>query len=614
MTLNPSTGVISGTVNSSCISTVTGFSFSVTVQDSAGATSIPLALNIAVYPALRITTPTALPLGIVGVAYPPPSGVISDFMSDGGDIGLSGSIWSATGLPNGVTVSPRGLLSGIPAPGSQANYNPQITVRDNANGATTVTLPLTTSTTEIPPLQFTTPSTLPPAKQNGGYDQTLTVSGGYPSYSNWAIVAGALPPGMALSDEFLVGNPTAFGTFTFTIQVSDAIGFSTRQAFNLVVTPAVTITTMLYAYPVGAPLGISMSATGGTAPSNWSVISGSLPPGVTLSGAGLLAGTPTASGSYSFGVRVTDRQSNSATAALNTGVLQPLKITTTALPSGSIGVNYGIQLTGSGGYSSYSWSLTSGSLPPGFSLTSGGNLWSPLRGRNLQFRNSTNRRCYRSCLAEFQHRHRANRILIYDFGLTDWDRESNVLRGLRREWPHATLYIFARLRFVASGISVNELLFIRSGRRVCGRHGIVHVCGGASDSASASITRTFTIVITNGYGITIQLPPATLGVNYSQTLSTNGVGTPPYSLALSPNSSPLAAGLSLSSTGIISGVPSESGPQSIITTVTDVSRTIFIAIINFNVNGTSCFYQINPSAEWFLPHGGAGSIVITTFP
>jgi hypothetical protein len=52
----------------------------------------------------------------------------------------------------------------------------------------------------------------------------------------------------------------------------------------------------------------TLSATGGIAPLKWSLAagSGSLPTGVTLSAAGVLSGTPTATGTFSFTVQVAD--------------------------------------------------------------------------------------------------------------------------------------------------------------------------------------------------------------------------------------------------------------------------------------------------------------------
>jgi hypothetical protein len=58
---------------------------------------------------------------------------------------------------------------------------------------------------------------------------------------------------------------------------------------------------------VGEAYSYTYVATGGTAPYTFSVVSGTLPPGLTLDeDTGVLSGTPTTAGSYSFGVQVTD--------------------------------------------------------------------------------------------------------------------------------------------------------------------------------------------------------------------------------------------------------------------------------------------------------------------
>lgn len=58
--------------------------------------------------------------------------------------------------------------------------------------------------------------------------------------------------------------------------------------------------------PRDAPFSLSLSGTGGTAPYTFTLASGALPPGVGLSAAGVISGTPTATGSYGFGVTTTD--------------------------------------------------------------------------------------------------------------------------------------------------------------------------------------------------------------------------------------------------------------------------------------------------------------------
>ena len=64
----------------------------------------------------------------------------------------------------------------------------------------------------------------------------------------------------------------------------------------------------------GSAYSQSLTATGGTTPYAWAVASGTLPAGLNLSAAGVISGTPTAAGSSSFSVSVTDSASPAVTA------------------------------------------------------------------------------------------------------------------------------------------------------------------------------------------------------------------------------------------------------------------------------------------------------------
>ena len=112
-----------------------------------------------------------------------------------------------------------------------------------------------------------------------------------------------------------------------------------------------------------------LAATGGTTPYAWSVSAGALPGGLTLSTVGLLSGTPTAAGTFSFTAKITDAAAQVVTASMQITVTQTgLTITTTALPNGQLNVPYTSTLTAAGGNPPYAWSLQSGSLPAGLSL------------------------------------------------------------------------------------------------------------------------------------------------------------------------------------------------------------------------------------------------------
>jgi hypothetical protein len=167
----------------------------------------------------------------------------------------------------------------------------------------------------VPPPTITTTS-LSTATLNAAYSATVTATGGLLPLS-WSITAGALPTGLSLAPSTtdtvqITGKPTVAGTYTFTITVTDAAGFSSSVQFTLAVSSlAITTTSPLPPGTVGTVYnssGVQFAATGGTPPYTWSVASGSsLPPGLTLDPTtGLLSGTPTTAGTYNFGITATD--------------------------------------------------------------------------------------------------------------------------------------------------------------------------------------------------------------------------------------------------------------------------------------------------------------------
>jgi hypothetical protein len=114
-------------------------------------------------------------------------------------------------------------------------------------------------------------------------------------------------------------------------------------------------------------------ATGGVAPYSWSLSSGSLPAGFTLSTPGVLSGTPTSPpfGTFGFTVTVTDSESTpqTASASLCLFIDTPVSITTASLPSGVVNEVYSAVLAASGGIAPYTWQISAGSLPTGLTLS-----------------------------------------------------------------------------------------------------------------------------------------------------------------------------------------------------------------------------------------------------
>lgn len=136
-------------------------------------------------------------------------------------------------------------------------------------------------------------------------------------------------------------------------------------------------TTSLPSGTVGTAYSATLSASGGTSPYSWNTASGSLPAGLSLSSTGAITGTPTTAGTYSFTLQVSDGAGHSASAAYTVTVnpaaaTAPLSISTTTLPSGTVGTAYSAQVAPAGGKQPYTWSLFSGTLPAGLNLNSDG--------------------------------------------------------------------------------------------------------------------------------------------------------------------------------------------------------------------------------------------------
>ena len=206
-------------------------------------------------------------------------------------------------------------------------------------------------------------TTLPAAQSGVAYSQTLSVNGGTSPYT-WTAV-GALPSGLALSSSGqLSGTPSSAGSFTLAIRVTDAAQRTATSNLTLQISPptfSITTPAALASATEATDYRAVLQTANGSAPVRWST-GGALPPGLTLDAAtGVLSGTPTTRGTYSFPVQASD-----ATGAVARGtftlVVQaaPLAVTTLApLFEGTVGSAYSQQFSASGGTAPYSWSLQS---------------------------------------------------------------------------------------------------------------------------------------------------------------------------------------------------------------------------------------------------------------
>src|SRR5450830_981431 len=127
---------------------------------------------------------------------------------------------------------------------------------------------------------------------------------------------------------------------------------------------------------VGVAYSQQITGSGGTAPYTFNVTSGELPPGLTLTPAGLLAGTPTRGNTFNFTIRGTDANGCSATLpyVIIVGAAPPtppppggptITLAPATLPNGTVGVPSSQTITGSGGTAPFSFGVTAGTLPAG---------------------------------------------------------------------------------------------------------------------------------------------------------------------------------------------------------------------------------------------------------
>ena len=206
-----------------------------------------------------------------------------------------------------------GRGSPTPTPTKTATPTPTNTATPTPPTATPTATPAPTPS--IPPLAITT-TTLGNGNVGAPYTEFVLSNGGLGSPDTFKVIAGSLPSGLTMASFFGVqstiisGTPTTVQTRTFTVEVRDGTGGVDTQVLTITIDPPLPLeitnaSDTFTAGTVGTAYSANLFRSGGVAPYSWSIIAGSLPTGLRLSG-NIISGTPTTRGTFAFTVRLTD--------------------------------------------------------------------------------------------------------------------------------------------------------------------------------------------------------------------------------------------------------------------------------------------------------------------
>lgn len=572
--------------------TVGSASFTVKLTDSLGTSSTRPLFIIVVQPPPPLTITTlSLPETTAERSYS------QTLQASGGLPPYSWSLASGS-LGAGLNLTADGHISGTPAAPSVSVFVVRVT--DSAQQSITRTLAINIKPAdklapfgdlETPGARVTVTNTTTGtgwALDNVGVDKVEVLVDGQkvaegiyhlprPDVAN---IWGKFPNGSNSGFSFSL-DTTKFsnGEHRISVRLIDAAGNATMIGSRSIIVQNEVLSIITRDLPrgkKGEPYNAQFFAANGKAPYSWTLVSGSLPTGLSLNLAGILSGTPTVSGTFTFGVRVTDGTGTTATVTFGLVInsdISPLFILSRGeLATGTVGAIYANQLLFAGGRAPRTWAINGGALPPGLSLnpTTGLISGTPTQRGTFNFTVRLSDSTPTTVVSEQLTIVIAPaQLLITSAGeLTEGAAGASYLHQLVVTGgvpPYA--WSLPAGSALPQGLSLNSAGVISGTPTQAGTFNFTVKVTDQLTTATTSNTLTIRIIGPLVVTSTGALTAGTVNVIYSHLLLVTG-GVPPYTWTV--DSGALPTGLTLGAeTGLISGTPTAAGTFDFVVRVVD---------------------------------------------
>ena len=430
---------------------------------------------------------------------------------------------------------------------------------------------------------------------------SFTVTGTGAPAPTFSVTTGTLPAGVSLNSTtgVLSGTPTECGAFAVTITATNSVSTS-PQSFTLTVNDAAAITSADHtSFSAGSAGSFTVTATGYPAPTFSET--GTLPSGVSLdSTTGVLSGTPTNSGSFSITMGATNGVGSDASQPFTLTVNAVAGITSADNSTFTTGQSNSFTVVASG-YPLPTFSET-GALPTGVSMNSTTGVLSgePTQSGVFHVTMVAHNGIFADDTQPFT-------LTVNDAtAITSADTTTFTTGSAGSFTVTATGYpapSFSESGTLPAGVSFNSTTGVLSGTPTAS--GSFSITMGANNGIGSDATQPFTLTVNDAPAITsADTTTFTKGSAGSFTVTATGYPAPSFS-----ESGTLPAGVSFNSTtGVLSGTPTESGSFSITMGATNGVGSDATQPFSLTVNDAPVITSANHTT---FTTGSAGSFTVT---